>query len=82
MSTDKTNVQRLLERVEADGSHLMDPLVVAAEAAKHVVDNDLAKDTKTMLQALNEVLPQNVSVLERGLAVGMVLGLQTAEATE
>jgi hypothetical protein len=76
MTTADTRSRALLERVEADSSHLADPLVTAAVAARQAVLEDKAGDTKTLVATLNAIMPSSTSVLERGLAIGMALGLQ------
>lgn len=81
MTTDGTRAQALLSRVEGETSALTDSLVVAAEAAKALIDSGKVGDVKSTATSLTGFLPANVTVLERGLAIGMVLGLQ-AENTK
>lgn len=75
---DKTLTDKLMEYVEADVSHLADPLVVAAECAKHVVDRTSADNPKDLAVAMNSVVPPSATVFERGMALGMMVALRVA----
>lgn len=77
MSADtKTLADKVLEYVEADASHLTDQLITAAECAKTVVDLSTANNPKDMAVAMNSSMTGDVSVFERGLALGIMVALR------
>ena len=71
-------LRRLAATVEDDASHLSDPLVVACEAAHLVVVTTDARDPRAVVEALARALPQSTTVMERSVALGMVLALRAS----
>jgi len=78
MSADKTLADKLLEFIEADSSHLTDPLTVAAECARQVALTSNADNPRDVAVAVNALMPPGATVFERGMAVGMVVTLRVA----
>jgi hypothetical protein len=76
---DKTPADQLMAYVEADVSHLADPLVFAAECAKRVVDGSDVRSPKDLAVAMNGLVPTSATVFERGMALGMMVALRSAE---
>jgi hypothetical protein len=62
---DKTLADKLIEFIEADSSHLTDPLTVAAECARQVALTSNADNPRDVAVAVNALMPPGATVFER-----------------